>query len=59
MTVDLPSVSSSKDCNVEHSTEVVLSRSSHAMDLEANDRMQPLPESVLEEYVASLLYEEA
>ncbi|XP_049381217.1 histone-lysine N-methyltransferase ATXR7-like isoform X8 [Solanum stenotomum] len=107
VTVDLPSVSSSKDCTVELSTEVlqveqesfgcdldfppgfeeknmtvdlpsvsspfndkkVLSRSSHATDPEADDRMQPILESVfdelhlsakmsLEDYFTSLLHEE-
>ncbi|KAH0648221.1 hypothetical protein KY285_033469 [Solanum tuberosum] len=90
MTIDLPSVLSSKDCTAERSTEVVSflmlckwsknlsvvmnmtvdlpSVSSsfndekgvvNAMDPEANDRMQPLLESVLEEYFTSLLHEEA
>ncbi|KAJ8565216.1 hypothetical protein K7X08_007792 [Anisodus acutangulus] len=107
VTVDLPSVSSSKDRTAELSTEVLqveqesfacdldfppgfeeknmtvdlpsvlspfndekgLSRSSHAMDSEANDRMQLILESVLdelhlsakmslEEYFTSLLLEE-
>ncbi|XP_059278499.1 histone-lysine N-methyltransferase ATXR7-like isoform X2 [Lycium ferocissimum] len=107
MTVDLPSVSSPKDCTVELSTEVLqveqesfvcdldfppgfeekdvtvdlpsvsssfndekgLSGSSHAMDSEANERMQLILESVmdelhlsakmsLEEYFISLLHEE-
>ncbi|KAH0776725.1 hypothetical protein KY290_008136 [Solanum tuberosum] len=107
MTVDNPSVSSSKDCTAELSTEVlqvekesfccdldfppgfeeknmtvdlpsvsspfndekVLSRSSHATDPEANDRMQPILESILdelhlsakmslEEYFICLLHEE-
>ncbi|XP_015168113.1 uncharacterized protein [Solanum tuberosum] len=63
MTVDLPSVSS------PFNDEKVLSRSSHATDPEANDRMQPILESVLdelhlstkmslEEYFTSLLHEE-
>ncbi|XP_055818923.1 histone-lysine N-methyltransferase ATXR7 [Solanum dulcamara] len=63
MTMGLPSVSSS------FNDEKVLSRSSHATDLEANDRMQPILESVLdelhlsakmslEEYFTSLLHEE-
>ncbi|KAH0642594.1 hypothetical protein KY290_034176 [Solanum tuberosum] len=90
MTIDLPSVLSSKDCTAERSTEVVSflmlckwsknlsvvmnmtvdlpSVSSsfndekgvvNAMDPEANDRMQPLLESVLEDYFTSLLHEEA
>jgi len=50
MTVDLPSVSSS----FNDEKGVV-----NAMDPEANDRMQPLLESVLEEYFTSLLHEEA
>ncbi|KAH0715058.1 hypothetical protein KY284_007963 [Solanum tuberosum] len=63
MTVDLLSVSS------PFNDEKVLSRSSHATDPEANDRMQPILESVLdelhlsakmslEEYFTSLLHEE-
>ncbi|KAH0646975.1 hypothetical protein KY284_034859 [Solanum tuberosum] len=50
MTVDLPSVSSS----FNDEKGVV-----NAMDPEANDRMQPLLESVLEEYFTRLLHEEA
>ncbi|KAG5591965.1 hypothetical protein H5410_042479, partial [Solanum commersonii] len=50
MTVDLPSVSSS----FNDEKGVV-----NAMDPEANDRMQPLLESVLEEYFTCLLHEEA
>ncbi|MCD7451528.1 hypothetical protein HAX54_012514 [Datura stramonium] len=64
MTVDLPSVSSSS-----FNDEKELSRSSHAMDPEANDRMQLILESVLdelhlsakmalEEYFTSILHEE-
>ncbi|KAL3324359.1 hypothetical protein AABB24_038494 [Solanum stoloniferum] len=63
MTVDLPSVSS------PFNDEKVLSRSSHATDPEANDHMQPILESILdelhlsammslEEYITSLLHEE-
>ncbi|CAN4113929.1 unnamed protein product [Withania somnifera] len=62
-TVDLPSVSSS------FNDEKVLSGSSHAVDPESNDLMQPILESVLdelhlsakmslEEYFTSLLHEE-